>query len=56
MKDTLLKEFKKIYDDEEVEMSFYVEGKQQLYIQCRSGYAYKVSYNDGCIETICIGE
>lgn len=55
MKDLMIKEFKKLYDDEEITMSFFIEDKQQVYIQCKSGYAYKVTYNDGNIETECIG-
>ena len=56
MKEILLKEFKKIYDDEEIDMVMYVDHTQQVYIQCKSGYAYKVSYNGGNIETECIGD
>ena len=54
MKERLLKEFQYIYDDEQIKSVMYVEHKQELYIECKSGYAYKVSYNGGCIETICL--
>jgi len=51
MKEELIKAFKQIYNEEEIINVMYVESKQIAYIECRSGYAYKVEYNNGNIET-----
>lgn len=54
MKDLLLKEFKYLYDDENITRVMFYDSKKELYIECASGYAYKVAYNNGNIETSCL--
>jgi hypothetical protein len=54
MKERLLKEFNFLYDDEEIKNVMYVESKQYVIIECNSGYAYKVEYNNGNITTSCL--
>ena len=53
-KERLLKEFKFLYDDEEVKSVMYVESQQYIIIECKSGYAYKVEYDGGNITTSCL--
>jgi len=54
MKERLLKEFNFIYDDEKVNKVMFVESKEYIIVECESGYAYKVEYNDGNITTTCL--
>ena len=54
MKERLLKEFNFIYGEEQVKSVMFVESKQYIIIECYSGYAYKVEYNDGNITTSCL--
>ena len=54
MKDRLLKEFNYIYGDEVVSRVMYIESKETIIVECESGYAYKVEYNDGIISTTCL--
>lgn len=54
MKERLLKEFKFIYDDENIIRTMFVESQQYIIVECASGYAYKVEYNDGNIITSCL--
>ena len=54
MKERLLKEFKFIYGEEEIKNVMFVESKEYAIIECNSGYAYKVEYNNGNITTSCL--
>lgn len=54
MKERLLKEFRFLYNDETIKNVMYVESKEYVIIECNSGYAYKVEYNNGNIETSCL--
>ena len=54
MKERLLKEFNFIYDDEKVARVMFVESKEYIIVECESGYAYKVEYNNGNITTTCL--
>lgn len=54
MKEILLKEFKFLYGDEEIKNVMFVESKEYVIIECLSGYAYKVEYNNGNITTKCL--
>lgn len=54
MKERLLKEFKFLYDDEEIKNCMFVESQEYIIIECMSGYAYKVEYNGGNIITSCL--
>jgi hypothetical protein len=50
----LLSEFKFLYDDEEIDNYFYYSNDKYVEIKAKSGYVYRVSYNNGNIETECI--
>lgn len=54
MKDKSLKEFNFLYNDEVINNVMFVESKQYIIVECESGYAYKVEYNDGNICTSCL--
>ena len=54
MKEKLLKEFNYLYREEEIKKVMYIESKQYIIIECMSGYAYKVEYNNGNITTSCL--
>lgn len=54
MKERLLKEFKFLYGDENITRVMFVESKEYIIIECESGYAYKVEYNNGDITTSCL--
>ena len=54
MKEELLKEFKFIYNDEEIKNVMFVESQKYIIVECYSGYAYKVKYDNGNIETTCL--
>lgn len=54
MRERLIQEFKFLYDDEEISQVMYIESQKYIIIECRSGYDYKVEYNDGNIMTTCL--
>lgn len=54
MREELLKEFKFLYGDEEICSMMFVESQQYILIYCKSGYLYKVEYNNGNITTECL--
>lgn len=54
MKEEMLKQFNFLYNDEEIKHITFCESRQYVIIECYSGYAYKVEYNDGNITTSCL--
>ena len=54
MKERLIKEFKFLYDDEIISKVMFVESKNYIIIECESGYAYKIEYDNGSITTSCL--
>ena len=54
MKEKMLKEFEFLYNDEKIKKIMFVESKSYMIIECVSGYAYKVEYNNGNITTTCL--
>lgn len=54
MKEELIKEFNFIYSEETIKNIMFVESKQYIIIECNSGFAYKVEYNNGNIITTCL--
>ena len=54
MKEELIKAFKLAYNEETINKIMFVESRQYIIIECKSGYAYKVEYNNGNITTTCL--
>lgn len=54
MEEKLIKEFKFLYSEEIIKRVVFVESLQYIYVECESGYTYKVEYNGGNITTSCL--
>lgn len=54
MKEELLRQFKFLYDDETIKNIMFIESKKYMIIECASGYAYRVEYNNGNVITTCL--
>lgn len=54
MKNEMLNAFNMIYGEEKIKNTMFIESQKYMIIECESGYAYKVEYNNGNVITTCL--